>query len=86
MKKFTLELDETNAENFFESLNRLSWDIDTELIDIEFQSERGETKVWSEFIGDYTYPLKERYEVVKEQKDIVDEVITQLLVQLDKPQ
>ena len=86
MKKFTLELDETNAENFFESLNRLSWDIDTELIDIEFQSERGETKVWSEFIGDYIYPLKERYAVVKEQKDIVDEVITQLLVQLDKPQ
>lgn len=86
MKKFTLELDETNAENFFESLNRLSWDIDTELIDIEFQLKRGETKVWSEFIGDYVYPLKERYVVVKEQKDIVDEVITQLLVQLDKPQ
>ena len=85
MKKFTIELDENAAEDFFKNLNRLSWDIDTELIDIEFQSKRGETKVWSEFIGDYIYPLKERYAAVKEQKDIVDEVITQLLVQLPKP-
>ena len=108
MKKLTIELDENAAENLFKSLNRLSWDLDTELIDIELRTEdkivkkmswnidteqldveyqvkKGEEKAWSEFIGDYTYPLKERHEVVKEQKDIIDDVVTQLLVQLPKP-
>lgn len=108
MKKLTIELDENAAENFFKTLTRLSWDIDTELIDIEFRTEdkivekmswnidteqidveyqvkKEQEKAWSEFIGDYTYSLKERHEVVKEQKDIIDDVVTQLLVQLPKP-
>ena len=108
MKKFTIELDENAAENLFKSLDRLSWDLDTELIDIELRTEdkivkksswnidteqldveyqvkKGQEKAWSEFIGDYTYPLKERHTVVKEQKDIIDDVVTQLLVQLPKP-
>ena len=76
MKKFTIELDEAEVSSFIESLSQLSWDLDTELIDIKFQIDRGR-----EMVENHGYTLNARHEVVEEQRKIVNDAMIQLMIQ-----
>jgi len=76
MKKFTIELDEADVSSFIESLNQLKWDLDTELIDIESQIDRGR-----EMVENHGYTLNARHEFVEEQRKIVSDIMIQLMLQ-----
>lgn len=82
MAKVTITLEEDAAHRFVGSLLFLMNTIDDEGLALEKSIERGETHA---IVGTIkTYPLKERLEVVCQERDLVQSVWLDIIMQLQE--
>lgn len=80
MAKVTITLEEDAAHRFVDSLVFLMNRIDDEGIPLERSIECGETHA---IVGTIkTYPLKERFEIVCQERDLVQSVWLDIIMQL----
>ena len=86
MAKVTITLEEDVAHRFVDSLIFLMNRIDDEGIPLEKSIERGKTHAIVETSKGYvkTYPLKERFEVVCQERDLVQSVWLDITMQLQE--